>query len=76
MSKKALITGITGQDGAYLAKFLVEKDYQVYGAVRRSASLNLARLAALDVAEHVTFINYDANELSNIMEGVRADPAR
>ena len=67
MSKKALITGITGQDGAYLAKFLVEKDYQVYGAVRRSASLNLARLAALDVAEHVTFINYDANELSNIM---------
>ena len=37
--KKALITGITGQDGAYLAKLLLEKGYEVWGAYRRSASL-------------------------------------
>lgn len=47
MSKKALITGITGQDGAYLAKLLLEKGYEVWGAYRRSASHNLWRLEEL-----------------------------
>ena len=42
--KKALITGITGQDGSYLAEFLLKKGYQVYGIVRRSSSINTARL--------------------------------
>lgn len=41
--KKALITGITGQDGAYLAKFLLEKGYEVHGIKRRSSLLNTDR---------------------------------
>ena len=42
--KKALITGITGQDGSYLAEFLLEKGYQVHGIIRRSSSFNTARI--------------------------------
>jgi len=44
MRKKALITGITGQDGSYLAEFLLEKDYEVHGIVRRSSSFNTGRI--------------------------------
>src|SRR5437773_727060 len=44
MSKKALITGITGQDGSYLAEFLLEKGYEVHGLIRRSSSFNTARI--------------------------------
>jgi GDPmannose 4,6-dehydratase len=47
MAKRALITGITGQDGSYLAEFLLDKDYQVYGLVRRSSTINFERLAHL-----------------------------
>ena len=42
--KKALITGITGQDGSYLAEFLLEKGYEVHGIKRKSSSLNTARI--------------------------------
>ncbi len=44
MSKKALITGITGQDGSYLAEFLLEKGYEVHGIIRRSSSFNTGRI--------------------------------
>lgn len=44
MKKKALITGITGQDGSYLAEFLLNKGYEVYGIIRRSSSFNTSRL--------------------------------
>ena len=44
MSKIALITGITGQDGAYLAEFLLERGYRVVGMVRRSSTLNFDRI--------------------------------
>jgi len=47
MSKVALVTGITGQDGSYLAEFLLSKGYQVYGVVRRSSTINFERLAHL-----------------------------
>jgi GDPmannose 4,6-dehydratase len=47
MSKRALITGITGQDGSYLAELLLEKGYEVVGAVRRSSAPNLSRIAHL-----------------------------
>ena len=40
MGKRALITGITGQDGSYLSEFLINKGYEVYGAVRRTSSIN------------------------------------
>ena len=46
MEKVALITGITGQDGSYLAEFLIEKGYEVHGLMRRSSSFNTARISA------------------------------
>jgi GDPmannose 4,6-dehydratase len=50
--KKAIITGITGQDGAYLAQLLLDKDYEVYGTYRRTSSVNFWRLAELGINEH------------------------
>ena len=50
--KKAFVTGITGQDGAYLAQFLLEKGYEVYGAYRRTSSLNLWRIQFLNIENH------------------------
>ena len=44
MRKVALITGITGQDGSYLAELLLEKDYEVHGIIRRSSSFNTGRI--------------------------------
>ena len=44
MTKKALITGITGQDGSYLAELLLEKGYEVHGLIRRSSSINTVRI--------------------------------
>ena len=44
MKRKAFITGITGQDGSYLAEILLEKGYEVYGMIRRSSSFNTARI--------------------------------
>lgn len=42
--KRALVTGITGQDGSYLAEFLLDKGYEVHGIIRRSSSFNTARI--------------------------------
>ncbi len=66
MSKRAIITGITGQDGAYLAELLLEKGYTVYGAYRRSATTNFWRLDELGIREHpaLHFIEYDLTDLS------------
>ena len=50
---KALITGVTGQDGSYLAKFLLEKGYEVHGIKRRSSSFNTARID--DIFENKDF---------------------
>ena len=44
MTKKALVTGITGQDGSYLAEFLMEEGYQVIGMVRRTSTINFDRI--------------------------------
>ena len=51
MSKVALITGVTGQDGSYLSKFLIDKGYEVHGTVRRSSSINTYRIDNL-ISEH------------------------
>lgn len=51
MSKVALITGITGQDGSYLAEFLIEKGYEVHGIIRRSSSFNTERIEHLYIEE-------------------------
>ena len=53
MMKKALINGITGQDGSYLAEFLLEKGYEVHGIVRRSSTFNRGRIEHLYLARHI-----------------------
>ena len=68
MTKKAIITGITGQDGAYLAKLLLEQGYEVYGAYRRNASANVWRLDELGVADQVKMISLELLEYSNIQK--------
>lgn len=67
MPKKALITGITGQDGAYLAKLLLEKDYEVYGAYRRTTGIMSWRLEKLGILDKVKLVHMDMLELTNIM---------
>jgi GDPmannose 4,6-dehydratase len=67
MSKTALVTGISGQDGAYLAKFLLDKGYRVVGALRRSSSDTCQRLREFDIADDVVIVDFDLAEMSNIM---------
>jgi len=64
--KKAIITGITGQDGAYLAQLLLEKGYQVYGTYRRTASVNFWRIEELGIQKHpnLHLIEYDLTDAS------------
>ncbi len=66
MRKKALITGIRGQDGSYLAKLLLEKGYEVYGADRRSGEGNFWRLKELGIYGDVKIVYMDLLEFSNI----------
>ena len=79
--KKALITGITGQDGSYLAEFLLNKGYEVHGIKRRSSLLNTERVDHLYEDPHVPgrrfFLHYgdmtDANNLVRVMQTVQPD---
>ena len=59
MSKVALITGITGQDGSYLAEFLIEKEYDVHGIIRRSSSFNTERIEHLYIEELIRDLHSD-----------------
>ena len=52
--KKAIISGITGQDGAYLAEFLLNKGYEVHGIKKRASSLNTQRIDHIDDGPHIT----------------------
>ena len=63
--KTALITGITGQDGAYLAQLLLDKGYTVYGAYRRTSSVNFWRIDELDIQQHpqLHLVEYDLTDL-------------
>jgi GDPmannose 4,6-dehydratase len=65
--KSAIITGITGQDGAYLAELLLSKGYKVYGTYRRSSSVNFWRIEELGIDEHPEFrlVEYDLTDLSS-----------
>lgn len=69
--KKALITGIRGQDGAYLAKLLLENGYEVYGADRRSGDSSNWRLKELGIEKHVKIVYMDLLELTNIRHVIR-----
>ena len=75
MSKRALVTGISGQDGAYLSKLLLEKGYQVFGAQRRGASSSTWRLDELGIADRIELIPLEMLEYSNILRTIeRARP--
>ena len=65
--KTALITGITGQDGAYLSKYLLEKDYKVIGITRNLQSGNLNGLSFLGVENDVQLVEANVFDLSNII---------
>ncbi len=65
--KKALITGITGQDGSYLAEFLLEKGYEVHGIVRRASISNTARIDHLIAANAVALHDGDLTDSSSLM---------
>ena len=79
--KKALITGITGQDGSYLAELLLEKDYEVHGMIRRSSSFNTARIDHLhnnpDIHDKSLFLHYgdltDSSNLNRLLEKIQPD---
>lgn len=71
MGKAALITGITGQDGAYLAKFLLEKDYQVFGTFRRLSTPNFWRLQYLDIFDRINLIPADLLDASSIISALK-----
>lgn len=65
--KKALITGITGQDGSYLAEFLLEKGYEVHGIIRRASISNTARINHLIAADAVTLHDGDLSDSSSLV---------
>lgn len=65
--KKALITGITGQDGSYLAEFLLEKGYEVHGITRRASISNTARIDHLIAANAVTLHDGDLSDSSSLI---------
>jgi GDPmannose 4,6-dehydratase len=76
VTKRALVTGILGQDGAYLAKLLLEEGYEVYGGFRRSASMNNWRLEELGITDDVKMISFELLEFTNILrvvEKIRPD---
>lgn len=79
--KKALITGITGQDGSYLAEFLLKKGYEVHGIIRRSSTFNTSRIDHLYTDPHVNgvklFLHYgdlsDSSNLSRLIAKINPD---
>jgi GDPmannose 4,6-dehydratase len=81
MTKKALITGITGQDGSYLAEFLLEKGYEVHGLIRRSSTFNTDRIDHIYADPHdpnrKLFLHYgditDSGQLTNLIYNIQPD---
>jgi len=81
MVKKALITGVTGQDGSYLAEFLLSKGYEVHGIIRRASTFNTKRIDHIIVDHHdptARFFFYygdlsDSEQISNIIYNVKPD---
>lgn len=79
--KRALITGITGQDGSYLAELLLSKDYEVHGLIRRSSAFNTGRIDHIYRDPHIPgtrlFLHYgdlsDSGQLSNLIYNIRPD---
>jgi len=73
--KKALITGVTGQDGAYLTKLLLEKGYKVFGTYRRTSTPNFWRLQSLEIFSKIHLIPADLLDMGSLMEAIKiSDP--
>ena len=70
MSKNVLITGITGQDGAYLADLLIKSGFTVFGGYRRSSTVNDRRLKTLKIENEIEFVEFDLLEFSNIFRTI------
>lgn len=81
MTKKALITGITGQDGSYLAEFLLSKGYEVHGIIRRASTFNTTRIDHIYIDPHKSgarlFLHYgdlsDSEQISNVIYNIKPD---
>lgn len=74
MAKTAIVTGIMGQDGPYLAKLLLEKDYKVYGMVRRYSNPNFENLDYLGITNKIDYVEGDMTDeasLMNLVKGLR-----
>jgi len=71
--RKALITGITGQDGSYLAELLLEKGYAVYGLIRRSSTVNFERIS--HIQDRVTLLPGDLLDLSSLLAAINQSEA-
>jgi GDPmannose 4,6-dehydratase len=71
MNKKAFITGVTGQDGAWLSKYLLDNGYEVYGGVRRTSRRNLSALKFLGIETQVKLVEFDLLDYSNIYNSVK-----
>lgn len=71
MSKRALVTGVTGQDGAYLSKLLLDKGYEVYGTYRRLSTPNFWRLEHLKVFDKINLIPFDLSDMPSIYESIK-----
>jgi len=77
--KRALITGITGQDGSYLAEFLLSKDYEVHGLIRRASTFNTGRIDHVYTDPHIPgarlFLHYgdlsDSGQLTNLIYNIQ-----
>ncbi|CBA17183.1 GDP-mannose 4,6-dehydratase [Xanthomonas albilineans] len=75
MSKNALITGITGQDGAYLSRLLLSKGYKVHGILARRSSDTLWRLRELGIADDVVLLDGDLTDLSSLIRAMHMSKA-
>jgi GDPmannose 4,6-dehydratase len=81
MAKKAMITGVTGQDGSYLAEFLLSKGYEVHGLIRRASTFNTSRIENIYVDPHVKGANLylyygdlsDSGQLDNLIYNISPD---
>lgn len=81
MAKKAFITGITGQDGSYLAELLLSKGYEVHGLIRRSSTFNTSRIDSIYIDPHDTyarlFLHYgdlsDSEQIANVMYNIQPE---
>lgn len=80
-TKRALITGITGQDGSYLAEFLLSKGYEVHGLIRRASTFNTGRINHIYIDPHITgaklFLHYgdlaDSGQITSLIYNIRPD---